>query len=73
MSYHIDSHLELHRLSHHDRCRDVKNWHMAKEAKAGPRRKRILFSRLMKAAGSFKNDVEGKLSETQTRIELQTR
>lgn len=73
MSYHIDSHLELHRLSHHDRCRDVKNWHMAKEAKAVPQKKQNPFTRLMKAAGSFRDDVEGKLSETQTRVELQTR
>jgi len=46
---------------------------MAKEAKAVPQKKQNPFTRLMKAAGSFRDDVEGKLSETQTRVELQTR
>ena len=72
MSYHIDSHLDLHRLSHQDRCRDANNWHMVQEAKVSSAKKAGIISRMFNAVNNYRNSFSGRLANTSTKIELQT-
>jgi len=70
MSYHIDSHLELHRLSHHDRCENVENWYRVKEAKAVTYIKPGLLDQVLGKIRSFRTTMAESISEQKPGIEL---